>query len=223
MEVSALQRRGAELERAREAAAGQRSLVERHMALASERERHEGQRTELIGMIESLLDRSVSADRQELIAADLRAELDASNRAVVEAGEGIVRARAAFGAAEQALQLLDADQAMCPTCMRPLAQHERDAAVATHNIHQVDAEADAARLQETHRTGEIRSQTIRRLLAQLEALSLPRFGAVDVQLPTLPDADGAYRRASADVDEHNQRLGGVQSRLDVLSRLRVYS
>ena len=36
---------------------------------------------------------------------------------------------------------------------------------------------------------------------------------VHAQFPTLPAADAAYRQARADLDEHNQRLGGVQSRL----------
>ena len=103
---------------------------------------------------------------------------------------------------------------MCPTCMRPLAQHERDSAIAAHNTHQAGAEAEAARLQEAHRKEEIRGQAIARLLAQLEALPLPSVHAdEDAEIPTLSAADAAYRQARADLDEHNQRLGGVQSRL----------
>ena len=214
MEVAELRRRGAELERTREVAAGQRSLVERHLARAGERERYERQRTELIGMIESLLERPVSADSNELIGSELRTDLEAAERAMGEAGEGVVRARSIVGAAEQALRLLDGDQAMCPTCMRPLAHHERDSAIIAHNTHQADAEAEAARLQQAHRTVEIRGQAIARLLAQLEALPLPSVDAdEDAEIPTLSAADAAYRQARADLDEHNQRLGGVQSRL----------
>ena len=130
-----------------------------------------------------------------------------------EAGEGVVRARSVVVAAQQALRLLDGDQAICPTCMRPLAHHERDSANAAHNTHQSDAEAEAVGLEEAHRTEEIRSQTIARLLTQLEALALPSVGAEDADIPTLPAADAAYRQARADLDEHNQRLGGVESRL----------
>ena len=103
---------------------------------------------------------------------------------------------------------------MCPTCMRPLAHYERDSAIVDHNTHQADADAEAARLQEAHRTEEIRGQAIARLLAQLEALPLPSVDAdKDAEIPTLSAADAAYRQARADLDEHNQRLGGVQSRL----------
>ena len=213
-EVAELRRRGEELERAREVAAVQRSLVERHLALAGERERYERQRAELIRMIESLLGRPVSADSAELIGSDLRSELEAAERAIGEAGEGVVRARSVVGAAEQALRLLDGDQAMCPTCMRPLAHHERDSAIAAHNTHQAEAEAEAVRLEEARRTEEIRGQTIARLLAQLEALPLPSVNAdEDAVILTLPAADLAYRQVRADLDEHNQRLGEVRSRL----------
>ena len=215
-EVVELRHRRATLERAREAAAGQRSLVERHLALAGERERYERQHTELIGLIESLLGRPVSAHSDELIGSELRTELEASQRVVGEVGEGVVRARSIVGAAEQALRLLDGDRAMCPTCMRPLAHHERDSAVTAHNAHQADAKAEAVRLEEAHRTEEIRGQTIARLLARLEALSVAGVDAEDAGIPTLSAAEAAYRQARADLDEHNQRLGGVQSRLESL-------
>ena len=214
MEVADLRRRGAELERAREVAAGQRSLVERHLALAGERERHEQQRAELIGMIERLLERPVSVESNEWIGSELRDELEAAERAMEKSREGVVRARSVVGAAEQALRLLDGDVATCPTCMRPLAHHERTSAMAFHNTHQSDAAAEAVRLEDARRTDEIRSQTISRLLARLEALPIPSVDAGgDAEIPTLPAADARYRQTSADLDEHNQRLGGVESRL----------
>ena len=216
-EVAELRRHRARLERAREVAAGQRALVERHMARTGERERYERQRAELIRMIESLLERPVSTDSNELLGSALRTELEAAERAIGETGEGVVRARSVFGAAEQALRLLDGDKAMCPTCMRPLAHHERNSAVAAHNTRQADAEAEAARLQEALRTEDTRRQEIARLLAGLEALPLPSVEAdEDADIPTLPVADAAYRQALVDLDEHNQRLGGVQSRLSSL-------
>ena len=217
IEIAELRRRGAELERAREVAAGQRSLVERHLALAGERERHERQRAELIGVMERLLGRPVSVESNESIGSELRSELEASERAMDESGEGVVRARSVVGAAEHALRLLAGEEAICPTCMRPLADHERASAMAAHNTHQSDAEAEAVRLEEARRTEEIRSQTISRLLARLETLPLPRVDTdEDGEIPTLPAADAAYRQARADLDEHNQRLGGVESRVALL-------
>ena len=214
LQVAEFERHGAELERAREVAAGQRFLVERNLALAGERERHERQRAELIGMIENLLGRPVVAEGNESVGSELRTELEASERAMEESRNGIVRARSVVGAAEQALGLLGRDEATCPTCMRPLADHERASAMAAHNSHQSDAEAEAVRLERARRAEEIRSQTISRLLARLEALPLPSVETdEDAETPTLPEADAAYRQASADLDQHNQRLGGVETRL----------
>ena len=218
-EVAELRLRGSELERAREVAADQRSLAERHLALTGETERYERQRTELIGMIESLLERPISIKSNEMIGSELSTELEVAERAMGKAGKGVVKARSVVGAAELALQLLNGEQAMCPTCMRPLTHHERDSAIAAHNTHQAEAEAEAVRLDETHRTMELRSQTIARLLSQLEALPLPVDADKDAAIPTLPVADAEYRQARADLDKHNQRLGGVQSRLASLKAL----
>ena len=81
-------------------------------------------------------------------------------------------------------------------------------------MHQADALAEIEYLQEGQKTQVIRSQAIARLLAQLEALSFPTVDTdEDANIPTLPAADAAYRQACADLDEHNQLLGGVQSRL----------
>lgn len=212
-EVAELRRRGEELERGREAAVRQRSMVEREVALAGEREVYEGQRIELVGMIESLLGRSVAGDSKELMDSDLRAALEVCERAIARAGEGVVRARSVVGAAELALGLLDGDEATCPTCMRPLDKQERDFAIAAHHEHQSDAEAAVGRFEAARRTEEVRSQTISRLRVRLESLAPPSVGAGEVDMPTLPIAEAAYRQAQADLDEHNRRLGGVESRL----------
>ena len=212
-ELDELKRRGVELERVREVAVGQRALVERHLVLAGERERYERQRSELIGMIESLFGRSVSDESNDVIGSRLRTELAAAERAIRESGDGVVSARSAFAAAQQALGLLDGDHATCPTCMRPLAQHERESAMSAHDTSQTEAEAEVARLEEAHKTEETRAQAIGRLLAQLEALPLPSVDVEDTDIPTLAKADEAYRQVRGDLDEHNRKLGGVQSRL----------
>ena len=212
-----LRRRTSELEQVREIAASRKSLAERHLARANERKQYEHQRAELIGMIKSLLDRPISTDKNDLIDSELRTELEDAERAMGEAREGVIRARSKVGAAEQALRLLDGDQAICPTCMRPLAHHEQDSAVVAHNIHQADAAAEAARFQEAYKTEEIRSQAVTRLLAQLEALPPPSIDIdEDANILTLSAADAEYLQACTNLDEYNQRLGGVQSRLALL-------
>ena len=58
-EITHLSQRGTELEQVRDAAAAQRSLVERHLALVGQMEQYEQQRSRLLAMTEDLLGRPV--------------------------------------------------------------------------------------------------------------------------------------------------------------------
>ncbi len=215
-EIADLSQRGSELERVRNAAAAQRSSVERHLALADQFERYERQRSDLVAAIEGLLGRPVSPDSNELISSELRSELEMSERAAVKKTEGAITARSVVAAAEQAVRLLEDDDAICPTCMRPLSHHERNSAISAHRSQQEYAEAEAIRLEEARRVRQTHAQKVSRLLAQLEALQPPGIPIEDANVPTRAVADALYQQASADLDEHNRRLGGVRSRLESL-------
>ena len=215
-EITHLSQRGAELERVRDAAAAQRSLVERHLALAGQLERYEQQRSRLIATIEDLFGRTVAPDGNELIGSELRAELEASERAIAEMTEGAVTARSVINAAEQAVRLLGGDHAVCPTCIRPLPPDERTSAISVHRTQRGEAQAEARRLEEARGARQTHAQAVARLLAQLEVLEPPSIDAEDANVPTRAAADALYQQASAALDEHNQQLGGVQSRLESL-------
>ncbi len=215
-EISQLTHRGADLERMRDAAAIQRSLVERHLALANQFERYEGQRSRLLGTIQDLLGRRVSHDSDELVRSELRSELEASERRILQLTEGAVSARSAISASKQAVRLLDEQQATCPTCRRPLPHQEWTAAISAHRRQQEKAEAEVERLEEARRVRQTHALTVSRVLARLEALRPPRILVEDDSLPTPADADALYQQANADLDEHNRRLGGVRSRLESL-------
>ena len=215
-ETTHLSQRGTELKRVRDAAAGQRSLVERHLALVDQLERYEQRRSHLMAMIEDLLGRPVSPSSNELIASDLRTELETSQHAIVEITEGAVTAGSVVTAAEQAVSLLDGDHAMCPTCMRPLSHHEWISAISAHKTQQGDAEAEVRRLEEARRIRQTHAQQISRLLAQLESLQPPGIRADDSSVPTRAAVDALYRQATAEFNEQNQHLGAVRSRLESL-------
>ena len=215
-EITHLSQRRTELERVRDAAAAQRSLVERHLALADQFERYEQQRSHLIATIKELLGQPVSPDSNELIGSELRAELETSERAIVEMAEGAIMARSVVSTAEQAVRLLGGDHAICPTCMRPLPHHEWTLAISAHRTKQEDAEAEVRRLEEARSARQTHAQAVSRLLAQLEALQPPSSPAADTNVPTRAAASTLCQQVSAELDEHNQRLGGVQSRLESL-------
>ena len=215
-EITHLSQRGAELKRVRDAAAAQRSLVERHLALAGQLERYEQQRSRLIATIEDLLGRAVAPDGNESIGSELCTELEASEHAIAEMTEGAVTARYVINAAEQAGRLLGGDHAVCPTCIRPLPPDERASAISVHRTQRRDAQAEARRLEEALGARQTHARAVARLLAQLEGLEPPSIDAEDANVPTRAAADALYQQASAALDEHNQQLGGMQSRLESL-------
>ena len=214
--ITHLSQRGTELERVRDAAAAQRSLVERHLALAGQLEQYEQQRTRLLATIEDLLGRPVAPDSKESISSELRTELENSELAIAEMTEGTIAARSVITAAEQAVRLLGEDHAVCPTCVRPLPPDERASAISAHRTQRGEAQAEARRLEEARGARQTHSQAVTRLLAQLEALEPPSIDAEDANIPTRVEAEALYQQASATLDEHNQQLGGVKSRLESL-------
>ena len=215
-EIIHLRRCGTQLKRVWDAAAAQKSLVNRHLVLAGQFERYEQQRAHLVATIEDLLGRPVSADNNEAIRSELRTEWETSERAIAEITEAEAMARSLIAASEQAVRLLDGDHAVCPTCMRLLAHHERTSAISAHRTQQEDAEAEMRRFEKARGERQTHAQAVSRLLAQLEALQPPNIHAEWANLPTRAEADSSYQQASADLDEHNQRLGRVQSRLESL-------
>ena len=216
VQITHLRQRGTELERVRDAAATQRSLVERHLALAGQLEQYEQQRSRVMATIQGLLGRRVPADSKESISSELRAELEKSERTIAEITEGAVTARSAITVAEQAVRLLDGDRPVCPTCMRPLPHHERASAISIHRAQRANAQTETRRLEEALGARQTRVRAVSQLLAQLETLQPPSIHAEDVNVPTRATADALYQQAIADLDEHNRQLGGVQSRLESL-------
>ena len=215
-QITHLRQRGTELAQVRDAAAAQRSLVERHLALAGQLEQYEQQHSLLMAVIQDLLGRPVRPDSKDSISSELRTELENSESEIAEMTEGAATSRSVITAAEQAVRLLDGDHAVCPTCMRSLPHEERASAIAVHRTQQAHAQAEIRRFEEARRTRQTYAQAVSRLLAQLEALQPPNFHAGDINVPTRAEADAMYQQASADLDEHNRQLGGAQSRLESL-------
>ena len=216
VQITHLRQRGTELERVRDAAAAQRSLVERHLALAGQLEQYEQQHTLLMATIQDALGRPVRPDSKESIKSELSTELETSERTISELTERAVAARSVITAAEQAVRLLDGDHAVCPTCMRPLPHKERTSAISAHRTQQADAQAETKHFEEARGASQTYAQAVSRLLAQLEALQPPNLLAGDINVPTRAAADAISQEASADLDEHNRQLGGAQSRLESL-------
>ena len=134
LELTQLNQRGVELRQARDAAAAQISLVERHIMIADQLEQYQQQRSRLTAVIETTLGRAVVPISEESIVSELHTELNNIERAIAEMTERAVVARSVAAAAEQAVGLLDDDHGGCPICTRPLLSHERASALSVHRM-----------------------------------------------------------------------------------------
>ena len=215
-QIAQLRQRGSELVQVRDAAATQRTLVERHLALASQLEQYTQQSSDLLAAIEDLLGRPVAPDSREAVSSELRAELQNTERAIADMTDGAVTARSVIAAAEQAVRSLDRDDAVCPTCMQPLPSRQRASAISAHRTQREEAQEKVRFLEEDRGSGQIHAQAVSRLLSRLETLLQPILDTEADSIPTRATADASYQQASAALDEHNQRLGGVQARLEAL-------
>lgn len=215
-ELARLTARGEELEQLRRAAAAQRDLVERHLAIAGELERYARRRVQLIAEAENLLGHPVAADDDESVTSDLRTELARASRAASDATEGAVTARSAISTASEAIDLLRRDSPVCPTCMRELPVDQRRSALDAHSTHMSAAQEELGRLERARETEQAQAPAIAGLLARVEALEPPRLAAENPTIPSRAEAEASYEQALAALDAHNRALGGARSRLQSL-------
>ena len=217
-EMKRLADRGAELQQLRDSAGTQRSLVERHNAIAEQIQRQEQRRSELIAQAREILDGETVAGDVESACEALHEELAKIERSVSEATEGIATARTMIESAREAVGLLVANAAVCPTCMRPLAAEELESARVAHEARELTARAQIQSLDAVQQHGRPRVRSVAGLLSQLESLEPPVAEPDTLDTSDRAQAETVYREVSIALDEHNQRIGAVRSRLEALQR-----
>ena len=215
-EVARLTACGDELEQLRDAAAAQRALVERHLAIAGELERYQRHRVELIAEAGNLLGRPVEADGEGAVTSDLGFELTRAERAASDATEGMVAARSAIAVANEAIELLGRDNAICPTCLRPLPHDQRRSVVSVHNAQEHDAQEELRRLDVMREAEQFQAGAVADLIARLEALEPPQLAVENPTIPSQFEAEASYQQSLAALDAHNQQIGAARSRLQSL-------
>ena len=207
----------AELEAELEATAGQRRQVAEEIAvlepaarLASRWEQYRAEAatfsaraTELAAQLADVVD---FGDRDLLTAIDeTQQEVSAAladNAAATSAAE--VRVAQSASAA----QVLSAASGECPTCLRPLTEHEREAALAVHG--QVGAESDIDRRREEARQLRARLTVISRFTTALNKLRPPAEPAEPDPGPAAAAALADARRRSVELAE---RHGAISAQL----------
>ena len=218
VEMERLRDRGTELEQLRGSADAQRSLAARHSGITDEIERYEQRRSQLMAEAWEVLGSESVADDVESVCSALHEELVKVEQTVSNATEGIAAARVVIESAREAVGLLDTDAAVCPTCVRPLAAEELESARAAHEAREQEARVQIRSLDAVQQDGRPRVRLVAGLLSRHEALEPPVAKPDASDIPDRAKADALYREASIALDEHNQQLGAVRSRLESLKR-----
>jgi DNA repair exonuclease SbcCD ATPase subunit len=146
----------------------------------------------------------------------LRFAVEAREHEVSELTRTIGAADATITGAKASLDSLDEPGAVCPTCQRPLADHERAAARRTHAEAVAKATADAADAREQRDVAARALTTLRQLLREVERLGPPP------PPPTTGSANDevvdAFERARTEWGELERQIGERQGALAEIER-----
>jgi DNA repair exonuclease SbcCD ATPase subunit len=118
----------------------------------------------------SLLQTSVTAD--DVTDALERTERDLEESISTAEGEVAV-ARGKSDLIEQAMTQLGDTEAVCPTCLRPLSQHDADKAEAEHRKHLADLATVMSEAEEAAGHGRAALSVVRQLLVKIRAVPIP--------------------------------------------------
>jgi DNA repair exonuclease SbcCD ATPase subunit len=147
-------------------------------------------------------------DPREVLAATERQVSAALDESIAGRSAAEIRAAQAATAAD----LLGSASGRCPTCLRPLSDHERDAALAAHG----------------HETGgarnEIEQHELETTRARQRLAAISRFGTAfgDLRAPTEPGQPDPGPHATDDVNEARQRLSDLaEAHGGLIARLRA--
>ena len=117
------------------------------------------------------------ADAIEVGERDLLTAIDESQQevaaALAETAEATSAAEVRVAQSATAAQLLAGASGHCPTCLRPLSEHEREAALAAHGQVSADTDTDIQRHREEARRLRARMTAISRFTAALSKLRPP--------------------------------------------------
>ncbi|MGH2697898.1 MAG: AAA family ATPase [Actinomycetota bacterium] len=105
---------------------------------------------------------------------------------------------------EQAMSQLGDSEAVCPTCLRPLSQHEADRAEQEHRKHLSDLAAVMAEAEEAGNSNRDTLREVRQLLVKIRAVPIPAepdSGAGDSDAETTQEEFQRARDAVQEIDQ----------------------
>jgi DNA repair exonuclease SbcCD ATPase subunit len=155
----------------------------------------------------SLLKREVTDSTVLDVLVDKEREIGETVAAAEKEGAA---ARGKAELIETAMSDLESATALCPTCLRPLSQHDAKQAEAEHARHLIELELAMARADD--KAGEQRTtlSAVREILGQVHAVPVPLE-------PEMTVGDADLEKARADLEREKEELQEIDKRLAVLS------
>ena len=151
----------------------------------------------------SLLERAVTAET----VLDALLESERTLEASATDAEG--RAASARGKSElinEAMGQLRGADALCPTCLRPLSEHEADRAEQEHTKHLQDLEAEIAEARQNASLTRSALGDVRELLEEIRTLPVPLEPESGASGADLEAAQAELERSREEVRELDQKL-----------------
>ena len=131
----------------------------------------------IAGEAAELLDKPVTSEDVTELLERAERELEDS---ISTADSRAASARGQADLIENAMSQLGESEAVCPTCLRPLSQHDADEAAKEHKKHLADLAVTIAEAQEAADKSKSALGDLREFLVQIRALPIP----------AQPDSDG---------------------------------
>jgi DNA repair exonuclease SbcCD ATPase subunit len=193
----------------RQAAADATTELEAAAAAAASWERYREDAQTYSDRIRTLV--AEMADVLDVGDKDSRTAIEVGEREAAAALEGSITAKTAAevraAAAASAADLLAAPAGRCPTCLRPLSEHERIVALASHGETTGDARTEIKR----------RDRETTQARERLAAISQLSRALNELRAPIEPDQPDPGRQAKAALDDARKRASDLAERHGALT------
>ncbi len=205
VELNAITERRQELASRRKQAEAEASLARRWGEYRDAAVAHNSAVADILAELDAVIEVDPSAPEQSLIAA--REEAIAL---VVEARQSKTDRQIAKARSAGASDLLASPTTTCPTCLRPLNEDERYAALAHHGDAIAEADSDASKAIEAEAVAQDRLDTLGAFMTRLAELHAP-------SPPADPDPGPEASEELREIREAEQSLAEEAGRLQAIA------
>ncbi|HEU4868061.1 MAG TPA: AAA family ATPase [Actinomycetota bacterium] len=187
------------------------AAAEEQRRLAEEWDRYRAAQQERRDRLDDLASRAGSFLPGKIAAADVPDELERAEQELNEqlstAAADLAAARAQLSMIEEAQTQLKGAGAVCPTCLRPLSEHDSDTALQQHNDRLTDLRERSAAAEQVVTSRRAELESLREVLSEVRSLAAPNIPPGDEISPEeLEPARTAYEEARTRVQELDQLM-----------------